>query len=65
MGIQHITTGEKIELEVWAKNVDEATMELRGVISYNTQYRWTGSGPVHDDHGYIITREIPSKDTEN
>ena len=44
VGIQHIKTGERINLEVWAKNVNEATMGLEGVISWNTQYRWTGSG---------------------
>ena len=28
VGIQHIKTGEIINLEVWAKNVNEATMGL-------------------------------------
>ena len=37
VGIQHIKTGERINLEVWAKNVNEATMGLEGVISWNTQ----------------------------
>lgn len=60
VGIQHIKTGEKINLEVWAKNVHEATHGLRGVIDWNTQYRWTGSGPVYDDNGKIITREVPT-----
>jgi len=60
VGIQHIKTGEKIKLEVWAKNVHEATMGLRGVISWNTQYRWTGSGPVYDDNGNVIIREVPT-----
>ena len=45
VGIQHIKTGERISLEVWAKNVNEATHGLHGVINWNTQYRWTGSGP--------------------
>ena len=60
VGIQNIKTGEKINLEVWAKNVHEATHGLRGVIDWNTQYRWTGSGPVYDDNGKIITREVPT-----
>lgn len=60
VSIRHIKTSEEIKLEVWAKNVDEATHGLRGVISYNTQYRWIGSGPVYDDHGKVITREIPA-----
>ena len=59
VGIQHIKTGERISLEVWAKNVHEATHGLHGVISWNTQYRWTGSGPVYKDNK-IVTREIPA-----
>lgn len=45
VGIQHIKTGERINLEVWAENVHAATHELYGVIGPYTQYRWTGSGP--------------------
>lgn len=60
VGIQHIKTGERINLEVWAKNVHEATHGLRGVIDWNTQYRWTGSGPVYDNSGKVITREVPT-----
>ena len=30
VGIQHIKTGERISLEVWAKNVNEATHGLGG-----------------------------------
>lgn len=59
VGIQHIKTGERINLEVWAKNVHEATHELHGVIGPYTQYRWTGSGPVYKDNK-IVTREIPA-----
>lgn len=59
VGIQHIKTGERINLEVWAKNVNEATMGLEGVISWNTQYRWTGSGPVYRNNA-IVTREVPA-----
>lgn len=60
VGIQHIKTGERINLEVWAKNVHEATIGLHGVISWNTQYRWTGSGPAHDENGKVITRVVPT-----
>lgn len=59
VGIQHKETGKRISLEVWAKNVHEATHELRGVISWNTQYRWTGSGPVYRNNE-IVTREVPT-----
>lgn len=59
VGIQHKETGERISLEVWAKNVHEATHELHGVISWNTQYRWTGSGPVYRNNE-IVTREVPT-----
>ena len=58
VSIEHIKTGERIRLEVWAKNVHEATYDLHGVISWNTQYRWIGSGPVYDEHGSVITREV-------
>jgi len=57
VGIRHIKTNEKIELQVWADCVDSATHGLRGLISYDTEYRWTGSGPVYDEHGQIITRD--------
>jgi len=59
VGIQHIKTGEKIHLHVWAKNVNEATHELHGVIGPYTEYRWTGSGPVYQNNE-IVTREIPA-----
>ena len=59
VGIQHRKTGERIDLEVWAKNVNEATMGLEGVISWNTQYRWTGTCAVYKDNK-IVTREVPT-----
>lgn len=60
VSIEHIVTGERIELEVWANSVHEATYGLHGLISWNTQYRWLGSGPVYDDNGKVITRELPT-----
>ncbi len=56
IGMAHRKTGEKIYLEVWAENVDEATNKCNFLFDCEGQYRWTGSGPVHDEHG-----EIPSK----
>lgn len=57
VGIQHKKTGEKLNLEVWAENVDKATNELRGVISYNTMYRWTGTSPLYENND-VISRMV-------
>lgn len=54
VGIKHIKTGEKINLEVWAENVDKATWGLHGLISYNTQYRWTGTAPLYENNNVIF-----------
>lgn len=51
-------TDENIELLVWGKNVDEATNQLcSALFGVNGEYRWQGSGPVHENNE-IITREI-------
>lgn len=60
VGIKHKETGEKLSLQVWAANVNEAAWELRGVIGPYAEYAWTGSGPVHDDQGNVIVKDIPS-----
>lgn len=52
----HQKTNEKIALEVWAGNVDEATHKCNFLFGFEGQYRWTGSGPIYDESG-----EIPSK----
>jgi len=57
--IEHKETGEKIKLEVWAENGDKATYELRGVISYNTRYRWTGTCPLYENND-VISRFVES-----
>ena len=57
VGIQHVETGERINLEVWAENVDKATYGLRGIIAYKTQYRWTGTGPLYKDND-VISRMV-------
>jgi len=54
----HTKTNAKISLEVWAENVDEATNKCNFLFDYEGQYRWTGSGPVHDENGKIPTKEI-------
>lgn len=58
VGIEHKKTGQKLDLQVWAKNTDEATHKLTGVlIGYDCPYRWTGSGPIYENNR-LITREI-------
>ena len=58
VGIKHRKTGEELKLRVWAECNTMATAGLRGVIGPGTEYRWTGTGPVHDERGNIITREV-------
>jgi len=57
VGIQHIRTGEEINLQVWAKNVNEATHELHGVIGPYTEYRWIGTCAIYQNNK-IVTREV-------
>jgi len=61
VGIQHIKTGEKINLEVWAENIDKATHGLRGVICYNTMYRWIGTSPLYENNN-VISRMVDTKE---
>ena len=53
VGMQHIKTGEKINLEVWATNVDEATHKCNFLFNYDGEYRWTGSGPVYENNQLV------------
>ena len=47
VSVQDKKTNEKLKLQVWARNTDEATHKLTGsLIGYNCQYRWTGTNPV-------------------
>lgn len=57
VSMRHIKTNEKIDLEVWAANVDAATSKLNVLFRYGGEYRWTGSGPVYGDDNQVITRE--------
>lgn len=54
----HKRTDEKVSLEVWAENVDKATNKCNFLFDYDGQYRWTGSGPVHDESGKIPSKEV-------
>lgn len=58
VSIKHIITNEKISLEVWAENVDDATHKCNFLFDYEGQYRWTGIGPVYGKDGEIITKSI-------
>lgn len=44
--MKHKTTGEKINLIVWAEDVDKATEKIVNSFGgYSGEYTWTGSGP--------------------
>lgn len=56
--MKHKKTGQKIDLMVWAENVDEATYKVIGAIGgYHGEYSWIGSGPEHENNE-LVTREI-------
>ena len=58
VSVQDKKTNEKLKLQVWARNTDEATQTLTGsLIGYNCQYRWTGTSPVYEDNK-IVTRKV-------
>ena len=58
VGMKHKATGEKLDLMVWAENVDEATHKVTGAIGgYRGEYAWTGSGPIYENN-QLVTREI-------
>ena len=56
--MKHDKTGEKIDLMVWAENVDEATHKVVSAIGgYRGEYSWRGSGPQYENNR-LVTREI-------
>ena len=58
VSVQDKKTNEKLKLQVWARNTDEATQKLTGsLIGYHCQYRWTGTCPVYEDNK-IVTRKV-------
>lgn len=58
VGMKHNTTGERVNLHVWADNVEEATHLIVSAIGgYRGEYSWTGSGPEYQNN-QIVTREI-------
>lgn len=56
--LKHAKTGEKIALQVWGTNVEEATHKLNFLFDAYGEYRWTGSGPKYGDDGKVIRREV-------
>ena len=58
VGLIHKKTGDCITLMVWAENNHEATHKLVSLLGPGGEYRWTGTGPEHDDRGNVITREV-------
>ena len=58
VSVQDKKTNEKLKLQVWARNIDEATHKLiDSLIGYHCQYRWTGTSPVYEDNK-IVTRKV-------
>ena len=54
VGMMHKETGEKIRLQVWAADVDEATNKIVDAIGGpDGQYSWTGSGPLYSSNEVI------------
>lgn len=58
VGMKDKRTGEKIDLRIWAQNVDEATHKVtHALFGAYGEYRWTGSGPLYENNK-IIEREV-------
>lgn len=56
VGIKDKETGEKLDLKIWAENVDRATAKTLGVMGgTNAQYTWTGTSPMYKNNE-VITR---------
>ena len=49
--LMHKKTGERLNLQVWAQNSDEATHKLTGsLIGYHCQYDWRGTSVLYDNN---------------
>lgn len=49
--LRHKKTRETFNLQVWAKNADEATHKLTGsLIGYHCQYEWCGTSVLHENN---------------
>ena len=59
VGLRHKKSRETCNLQVWAKNADEATHKLTGaLIGYHCQYEWRGTNVLYENN-QPITREVP------
>ena len=59
VGLRHKESRETCNLQVWAKNADEATHKLTGsLIGYHCQYEWRGTNVLYENN-QPITREVP------
>ena len=59
VGFRHKKSKETCNLQVWAKNADEATHKLTGsLIGYHCQYEWRGTNVLYENN-HPITREVP------
>ena len=58
VGLRHKKSRETCNLQVWAKNADEATHKLTGsLIGYHCQYEWHGTNVLYENN-VPITRDI-------
>ena len=58
VGLRHKKSREVFNLQVWAKNADEATHELTGsLIGYHCQYEWRGTSVLYENN-QPISREL-------
>lgn len=58
VGLRHKKSRETCNLQVLAKNADEATHKLTGsLIGYHCQYEWRGTNVLYENN-VPITRDI-------
>ncbi len=58
VGVINKRTGDKMNVEVWAENNDEATHKLTDALfGADGSYRWAGTGPVYENN-QIVSKNI-------
>lgn len=53
VSMMHRKNGEKVSLEVWAEDIEEATARCNFLFNYDGEYRWTGSNPLYENNKLI------------
>lgn len=54
VGLLNKSSREKLDILVWAENVDKATHKLTGaLIGHECEYEWRGTGPVYKDNKVV------------